>query len=181
MNQVKTISVFGGSRVQRHHHVWQEARDMGRLLAEAGLAVANGGYGGMMEAVSQGAYEVGGHVVGVTCEVFKKRRVDANGFLTSEVETATMYERLQRLVELGDGYLTLRGSVGTLSELMLVWSLLTVGSLKPGPLILLGEDYGRMLDALQQMTGVGRKELRRVQVASSPQEAVEMLTQGLLG
>lgn len=38
------------------------------MLAERGHIVLNGGYIGTMEAVSRGAAEAGGHVIGVTCE-----------------------------------------------------------------------------------------------------------------
>lgn len=180
VNREKIVSVFGGSRVQRRQRVWQEAHEVGRRLVEAGFSVANGGYGGLMEAVSQGAHEAGGHVIGVTCQIFKGRQLEANGFVTREIETATIYERMQTLVGLGDGFLTLRGSVGTLSELTMVWSLFLAGDLDPRPLILLGEDYGKMLAALHETTGVGLKELRWVRVAASPEEAVAMLAQDLL-
>ena len=176
----KIISVFGGSRIQRHDKAWQEAVEAGRLLAEAGFTVANGGYGGLMEAVSEGARLAQGHVIGVTCTIFDGQRTGANPYVTREVQTATLAERMQRLAALADGYLVLRGSVGTLAELTYVWSLFLAGEVKPRPLILLGEDYERMLAALCETTALGQKEMRWVQVAATPSEAVERLCTSLL-
>ena len=64
------IAVLGSSRAQPGDPVYAQALALGRALAEAGFAVCNGGYGGIMEAVSRGAGAAGGHVVGVTCSVY---------------------------------------------------------------------------------------------------------------
>ena len=41
------------------------AREVGRLLAEAGVVVINGGLGGVSAAASEGASRAGGTVVGI--------------------------------------------------------------------------------------------------------------------
>jgi uncharacterized protein (TIGR00725 family) len=61
------ISVFGGSQPEEGSLAYQEAYQLGKLLAEAGHIVLTGGYIGTMEAVSRGASEADGHVIGVTC------------------------------------------------------------------------------------------------------------------
>ncbi len=43
----------------------ESAREVGRLLAEAGVVVVNGGLGGVAEAASEGAANAGGTVVGI--------------------------------------------------------------------------------------------------------------------
>ncbi len=62
------VSVFGGSQPKEGDAAYTEAQELGRLLAERGHTVLTGGYIGTMEAVSRGANEAGGHVIGVTCE-----------------------------------------------------------------------------------------------------------------
>ncbi|HSG44929.1 MAG TPA: hypothetical protein VLA72_17415, partial [Anaerolineales bacterium] len=62
------ISVFGGSQPKEGETAYAEAQELGRLLAQCGHTVLTGGYIGTMEAVSRGASEAGGHVVGVTCD-----------------------------------------------------------------------------------------------------------------
>ncbi len=70
----RVIAVFGSSAPQPGSAAYEEARQIGRLLAEAGCAVATGGYCGTMAAVSQGAAEAGGHVIGVTCDQIEQFR-----------------------------------------------------------------------------------------------------------
>ena len=67
---MKTITIFGSSLPQQGTVAYEDAQRLGRLLAEAGFAIANGGYGGLMEASARGAREAGGHTVGITCEVW---------------------------------------------------------------------------------------------------------------
>lgn len=67
---VKIVSVFGTGRAKTGDKNYKEAQELGRLLAGAGFAIANGGYGGTMEASAKGAKEAGGEVVGVTCTAF---------------------------------------------------------------------------------------------------------------
>ncbi len=51
----RTVAVFGSSRRTEHSELYQEAYELGRVLARAGCAVLSGGYGGSMAAVSRGA------------------------------------------------------------------------------------------------------------------------------
>lgn len=61
------LTVFGGAQVKEGTAAYEEARELGVLLAQNGHTVLTGGYMGTMEAVSRGASEAGGHVIGVTC------------------------------------------------------------------------------------------------------------------
>ena len=54
------ITIFGGSLPQTGSKGYQEAYNLGQLLAQAGHSVITGGYIGTMEAVSRGAAEAGG-------------------------------------------------------------------------------------------------------------------------
>ena len=114
---MKVISVFGSSRPEPGDPDYQLAHDLGRQLAEAGFAVATGGYIGTMTAVSQGAAAVGGHAIGVTCdEIEAWRTVGPNEWITQEVRYRTLWERVYHLVTQNDGIIALPGGVGTLAE-----------------------------------------------------------------
>jgi uncharacterized protein (TIGR00730 family) len=169
----KVIAVFGGSRVEAGTPAWDEAYCAGKALAEAGFVVMNGGYNGAMSAVSQGARQAGGHVIGVTCDLFS--HLSPNPWLTEERRTTTLHERLRVMTQEADGYLALRGSVGTLSELTLAWSLIYTGSVPPRPLVLLGEPYRRLLQALAETTYLRPEERSLVRVVETVAEAVEAL------
>ena len=63
---MNVVAVFGASSPRPGDDSYDVGVRCGRLLAEAGFAVATGGYAGLMEAVSLGARQVGGRVFGVT-------------------------------------------------------------------------------------------------------------------
>jgi uncharacterized protein (TIGR00725 family) len=101
--------VFGSSRPQESDEEYADARELGQLLADRGFALCTGGYGGVMEAVSRGAKEVGGKVYGVTAEFFARK---ANEWVDVEVRMKTWEERLFELIRLADGFVGWNGNAG---------------------------------------------------------------------
>ena len=124
---MKTITVFGGSLPQPGSQAYQEAQELGELLAKSGFAVQTGGYIGTMEAISRGASETGGHVIGVTCdEIEAWRPVAPNQWVAHEKRRPTLRERLYVLIDECDGAIALPGGIGTLAEIALTWSQLQI-------------------------------------------------------
>ena len=141
------ISVFGGAQPQPDSLEYEAARALGSLLAQRGHTVLTGGYIGVMEAVSRGAHEAGGHVIGVTCEEIEAwRKVRKNQWVKEEWRKKTLIERLQALIEGCDAAIALPGGVGTLAEISLMWNLMAVESLPRRPLILVGSGWQSTLD-----------------------------------
>jgi uncharacterized protein (TIGR00730 family) len=119
MDSNNVISVFGASNPEPGTAEYKQAQAVGRVLAELGYAIANGGYGGTMEASARGAKEAGGQTLGVTCRVWSRK---PNEYIDEIVETAEYNERLSKLIDLGrSGYVALPGATGTLVELAWVW------------------------------------------------------------
>src|SRR5512143_776713 len=136
------ISVFGGSQPKEGDPGYLEALELGKLLAEAGHTVLTGGYIGTMEAVSRGAYEAGGHVIGVTCDDIEAwRKVKANPWVKEERRFPTLEGRLNELVHACDAALALPGGPGTLTEIALTWNLMIVDAMPRKPLILIGTGW----------------------------------------
>ena len=132
--------------------MYQQARKLGNRLAQAGFAVCNGGYGGLMEASARGARECGGHTIGVTCDVWT---ATANRWVAEEVRTATFMERLLTLIERGDSYVVLPGGTGTLAELALVWEMMNKSALCRSlggrkPLLVMVPYWRPVIDCLKQ-------------------------------
>jgi uncharacterized protein (TIGR00730 family) len=147
------ISVFGGSQMTDGSTDYAAARQLGKLLAEGGHTVLTGGYIGAMEAVSRGAREAGGHVIGVTCEDIETwRPIKANAWVVEEIRKKTLSERLHTLIQESDAELALPGGPGTLAEIALTWNLMTVESLHRRPLILIGDGWQSVFD--QFFTGL---------------------------
>src|ERR1051326_536507 len=65
LTSMKTVTIFGSSLPGEGTQMYQQARQLGGRLAQAGFAVCNGGYGGLMEASARGARECGGYTIGV--------------------------------------------------------------------------------------------------------------------
>jgi uncharacterized protein (TIGR00725 family) len=92
------------------------AREVGRLLARNGAVILNGGYGGVMEAVSEGAAGEGGTVVGI---LSGDDRADANPHVTVAIATGLGQGRNNVIVTAADSVIAIGSGWGTLSEIAL--------------------------------------------------------------
>jgi len=170
------ISVFGSHAPAPDSEDYEIARRVGRRLAEAGFTVATGGYSGTMAAVSQGAAEAGGRVIGVASgRIERMRGASLNQWVQTAVHYDNLTERLMHLVTKNDGMIVLPGGIGTLSEFALAWSFLQVGELSPRPLVLLGESWRRTLNSFFEPRFVAEEHLALLKIASTATEAVSML------
>ena len=168
----KRITVFGGSRCAPNDPEYQEALKLGRLLVETGFDVCSGGYAGIMEAISRGAHEAGGHVIGVTMDQFKSA---PNPYLKKIEPSADFYSRLQILIRDSVGYIALRGGMGTVTEISLVWNKLVMGVLPRRPLILLGECWPKAINCLRAHLVVSTEDMTHLLFAATADEAIELL------
>jgi uncharacterized protein (TIGR00730 family) len=179
---MKTISVFGGSVPQPGTTPYQEAQLVGHLLAESGFAVQTGGYIGTMEAVSRGASEAGGHVIGVTCdEIEAWRPIAPNQWVAEEKRCSTLRARLNTLIDDCDGAIALPGGIGTLAEIALTWSLLQIHPDQPRPLILIGQGWKKTLAVFTTELDyyIPEVDQNRIFTAPDPTSAIEILKKHL--
>jgi uncharacterized protein (TIGR00730 family) len=169
----QTITIFGTSKTKERDYAYVLAYETGKLLAQAGFTIANGGYGGTMLAAAKGASEAGGEVIGVTCSAFKNSR--PNKYISREVDTVSLDERLDRLIQLGQAYVVLPGGTGTLLELAKVWELKNKGFLKADkPIILLGRFWKSLVDLIATEDS---DSSRYVRLANQPQQVVGLISE----
>ena len=167
----RTIAIFGTSRVGPGEPAYVLAYEAGKLLAEAGFTIANGGYGGTMLAAAKGAAEAGGTTIGVTCSAFKGSK--ANEYISREIATDSLDERLDTLIKLGQGYVVLPGGTGTLLELAKVWELKNKGFLEEDkPIILLGEFWKPLVDLI---VSIEPDSNRYVHLSTEPDNVIDFL------
>ncbi len=171
------IAVYGSSTVREDDPAYALARELGTELARAGAEVMTGGYGGIMEACSRGAAEAGGHVIGVTVELFEKRG-PVNPWVKERVHTPDLFERLRVLVSRADGFIVVSGSLGTLTELFLTWTLLSVSARPRAPLVLLGERWKPWLEVHRDAAFIPPDLFRHVQLARDTAEAARLALAG---
>jgi uncharacterized protein (TIGR00725 family) len=166
----KIITIFGTGRAEVGDKTFELAYKTGKLLVEAGFTIANGGYGGTMLAAAKGGHETGGEVIGVTCSAFSGR---ANEYISREVVTGSLDERLDKLIELGAGFVVLPGGTGTLLELAKVWELKNKGFLQQDkPVIIIGDFWNELLNTVSRDDA---DSARYVERADGPEKAVASL------
>jgi uncharacterized protein (TIGR00730 family) len=174
------VSVFGSSKPTLGSEPYEEARYVGRLLAEAGFAVMTGGYGGTMAAISQGASEAGGHVIGVTSNRIEQfRPTPPNEWVAEEIRHETQRDRLIHIVMNNDGMIALPGGIGTLSEVSLAWSMLQTGEIAERPLVLLGNIWRETIQVYAKAETIRQRDMDLLYLANGPVTAVGYVKQQL--
>lgn len=168
----KRITVFGGSRCGPDAEEYLEALKLGRMIVESGFDVCSGGYAGIMEAISRGAHEAGGHVTGVTMAQFA---AEPNPYLKKIEPSESFYSRLQTLIRHSAGFVALRGGMGTVTEISLVMNKLVMGVLNPRPLILLGECWPKVFNCLRKELVISDQDMSHLRFAETAEEAVSIL------
>ena len=166
----KIITIFGTGRAKADDTAYTLAYKTGQLLAQAGFTIANGGYGGTMLAASKGAAEAGGKTIGVTCSAFAGK---ANEYISREIITDSLSERLDTLIKLGQAYIVLPGGTGTLLELAKVWELKNKGFLKANkPIILIGSFWEPLVKLIASDDPQSCQFLQQV---DEPEQAVKLI------
>ena len=145
MTEIRYVAVVGSGTATGKPY--EQAREVGRLVAERGGIVVCGGLSGVMEAAAHGATEAGGTAIGILPDEDRRRQ---NEFLSYSVATGVGEARNLAVVCSGHVVVAVGGEYGTLSEIGLARK---VGR----PVVVLeGWDLGD-----------------HVMVARSPEEAVE--------
>ncbi len=152
IRQRARIAVIGGSRPGRQ--AFESAFEVGRHIARAGAVVVCGGLAGVMEAACRGAREEGGLTVGI---VPGSSPSGANQWVDVPIATGLGFTRNSLVVMNADAVIAIDGEYGTLSE------------------IAYGKIHGK------KVVGLGTWEVKGVEPAASPEEAVRMALEGLAG
>ena len=124
-----------------------------------------------MLASAKGATDAGGKTIGVTCSAFKRSK--ANEYIARQIVTHSLEERLEKLIELGQGYVVLPGGTGTLLELAMVWELKNKGFLRTDkPIILVGGFWQRLIDLIVDADADSKTCIQQVQ---GPEQVKDIL------
>ncbi len=114
---IKSVCVYCGSAFGNDDAYRTAARDLGQVLAGAGLRLVYGGGGvGLMGEVARAVHSAGGQVLGIMPQFLRTREI-----LFDDVETrvvSNMHERKMMMFEESDAFVVLPGGVGTLEEVV---------------------------------------------------------------
>jgi uncharacterized protein (TIGR00730 family) len=120
---LRFVAVFCGSNFGASDVFVEGAHALGKALANAGITVIYGGARkGLMGVVADAALEAGGAVHGVITESLHQRG-QSHPSLTHHEIAKTLRRRKERMIELADAFVALPGGIGTIEELMEVWTL----------------------------------------------------------
>ncbi len=180
MNSVqnkKTITIFGSSIPKEGEKEYEVAYKLGILLAKKGFDVCTGGYHGIMDAVSKGATEYGAEAIGITVDLWGAK---PSKYLTRQIECKTLFERITKLVEFGNGYVILQGGTGTLLELSVVWEFMNKNLSPIKPIACHSNLWKEIVSLMEkQIEHEGRKN-GLVKFFNTPEEIADYLERILL-
>ena len=168
----KTITIFGSAIPKEDDTQYKFAYELGAALAKEGFNICTGGYGGIMEAASKGAYDNAGLVYGVTIELWNK---EPNQYLTVEVREEKLFERITKLLELGDAYIILQGGTGTLLEFSAVWEYTNKNLQQPKPIICNSDMWKEIVDVMNKQMIVENRRTDLIRCFDTVEEIVEYL------
>jgi uncharacterized protein (TIGR00730 family) len=174
------VSVFGSARVQEGDTVYDEARDLGRRIAEAGFAVVTGGGPGVMEAANRGARDAGGVSVGFNIELPHEQ--GSNPYVDIGLTFRHFYARKTMFVKAAEGFVIFPGGFGTLDEFFEALTLIQTGKVLHFPVILFDSEYwgplmewirGRLL--AEEM--ISPEDLDLLHVTDDPADAIATIVE----
>jgi uncharacterized protein (TIGR00730 family) len=157
---MRSVCVFCGSSPGAKPVFASAAARVGHLLAAQGrVLVYGGGAVGLMGGVADAALEDGATVIGVITRSLVQAEVSHQGVTELKV-VDTMHERKALMAKMADGFVALPGGVGTLEELLEVFTWGQLGlHAKPCGLLNVAGFYGPLLEFLDRL--VGERFLRR--------------------
>jgi len=140
--------------------------------------VYGGGRLGLMGLIADTMLELGGEVYGVIPQALVDIEV-AHPSVTELHIVETMHERKAKMTELADGFLALPGGIGTLDEFFEAWSWNALGYHKKPFCLLNVEGFWdgliHFMDHAADKGFLSAQRRRQLLVASSPEEALELL------
>lgn len=170
MRRSSVITIFGSSSPVEGQRAYELAYELGYLLGSSGYDIANGGYGGTMEATARGAKKTGSTTIGITCEAFGQAA--PNKWIDRQIRTSTLYGRLERLIDLGQAYVVLPGGTGTLLEFAMAWELVNKRFL-PDRTIFCLTDFWRPVYEI--ISGSGETCRATIRFVESPERLISYL------
>ena len=168
------ITVYCASAMGDDPAYQQAAEEVGEWIARSGhRLVYGGGKAGLMGVVADTVLKNGGQVTGVIPEFLVEREL-LHSSLTEAVIANSMSERRDKMIELGDAFITLPGGTGTLDEIGEIAALTRLGRIsKPCIIYDVNGFYQPLMELFENMIRAGflRKEERsRILVVQNVQE-----------
>ncbi len=172
------ITVFGSARFKEDHPYYQQAREFGKRIAEAGFTTMTGGGPGIMEAANRGAFENGGKSVG--CNIVLPFEQKENPYVHKSVTFEHFFVRKVLLVKYSYAFIILPGGFGTMDELFETLTLVQTKTINQFPVVLFGKEYyTTLMETIKDMAEKGTispVDMELVLLTDSHEEAMNHIT-----
>jgi uncharacterized protein (TIGR00730 family) len=123
VRSIRSIAVFCGSNFGASAEFADSAAALGGALGHAGITLIYGGTTkGLMGVVADAVLAAGGDVHGVITESLHQSGQSHSGLTRHEI-APTLRIRKERMIGLADAFIALPGGIGTIEELMEVWTM----------------------------------------------------------
>jgi uncharacterized protein (TIGR00730 family) len=174
------VSIFGSARVAEDSESYRQAREAGRLFAEAGFAVVTGGGPGVMEAANRGCKDGGGLSVGFNIALPHEQGL--NPYCDIEMTFKHFYARKTMFVKAAEGFVILPGGFGTLDELYESLTLIQTGKVRNFPVVLIGTEFwSELLDWMRadmlEHGLISPDDVELLHLTQDPAEAVRIVVE----
>ncbi len=152
---MNNICVFSGSSCGKDDHYREAAVVLGRIIAEKGYGLVYGGGNiGLMGCCARAALKAGAPVTGVIPE-YIYRKVDKLEITNIHVVPG-MHERKAKMYELSDMFIALPGGIGTLEEVIEIYTWGQLGfHAKPVGLLNISHYYDPLMGFLEHAVEQG--------------------------
>jgi hypothetical protein len=149
---MRRICIYAGSSFGRSPDYASAAKAFGTECARRGIGIVYGGGSvGLMGVLADAVLAAGGEVIGVIPRAMIARELGHHG-VTELIPVDSMHERKQRMADLADAFVALPGGIGTLEEVIEVFTWLQLGlHLKPVGLLNALGFYDPLLGLLDHM------------------------------
>jgi uncharacterized protein (TIGR00730 family) len=178
----RKVTIFGSARLKPDDVEYQQAKETGRLLAEAGFMVITGAGPGIMQAGHEGAGVE--HSFGANIRLPWEQ--SANPVIAEDKKLVTFkyfFTRKLTFIRHSDAIILFPGGFGTMDEGFECLTLMQTGKSKPMPLVLVDRPSGtfwktwdkHIREHLLRNHLISEEDVNLYQITDSPAEAVKAI------
>lgn len=182
MSKRPLVTLYGSHHPQPGTEEYEQSHALGKMLAQEGFQVGTGGYGGTMEAALKGA----GGGIGFTAEIFK---APPNNYVIGTIASQTLFERIEKMIDMSAALICLKGGTGTLLELAATWEMVNKKMVPLKPIVCIGDFWKNVVNTLNfEKTVEGVNNLQKqmlsttsyIRFVNTAEEATRYLREKLL-
>ena len=186
----RTVTFFGSARFKEGNEWYEEARQLGNMLAKDGFSIITGGGPGIMEAANRGAHEAKeeakepekkkiGDSIGLNIKLYFEQRI--NAFVDKAIAFHYFFVRKVMLSYYAQAYVYFPGGFGTLDEAFELMTLVQTKKVPQLPIIFIGKEFWDPLEKLiretvyEKFDAIDKEDLDIFTIVDSAEEAYEII------